>query len=500
MARPRPSQSVKPTKTDIQQLSSEVLRLRLQQLNLPITGSRTRLIERLRSATTPQAASQGRPLGCRSAGRVAKPKSTKRGKTRNTQASHGTSQPHDVDVPASDEEPDSTSVAGSSVEEMLCAQTEDIEDQQPGDILFSPAQMSVIQETVSSSVREAMLAFHHQDVSPRSITEPRTQRTSSFLASGVPPFNAQSSPQPVAPQGRQMLSVPSFISTFAPPRSAIPSLAIATGTSPSVPSPVSSASLGLPSSVQQPFVLPPGFTPVPAKTVSQILAGKFIDLGDLLSANITEKEPESQVYFGSHLVVTPSAKKHRRKIDDIVSWSEAFSIFMLILTSYFPHRWKDLTCYKLLILQTQRHFSGRVWCAYDLAFRQHAAATKLVDWSSMNSELFNFHAAGASLRPSASGTSPDVPEPSGAPSSQIICRSWNRGRGRGRGPSTTTADTPIVAASAPALIAVPSVPFAQNLPPGATTNALLHLPQLPPLPRRPDVIERRTCDAFPGVH
>jgi len=118
--------------------------------------------------------------------------------------------------------------------------------------------------------------------------------------------------------------------------------------------------------------------------VSQILAGKFIDLGDLLSANITEKEPESQVYFGSHLVVTPSAKKHRRKIDDIVSWSEAFSIFTLILTSYFPHRWKDLTCYKLLILQTQRHFSGRVWRAYDLAFRQHAAATKLVDWSSMN--------------------------------------------------------------------------------------------------------------------
>ena len=253
------------------------------------------------------------------------------------------------------------------------------------------------------------------------------QRTSSFLASGVP-FNAQSSPQPVAPQGRQMLSVPSFISTFAPPRSAIPSLAIATGTSPSVPSPVSSASLGLPSSFQQPFVLPPGFTPVPAKTVSQMLAGKFIDLGDLLSANITEKEPESQVYFGGQLVVTPSAKKHRRKIDDIVSWSEAFSIFTLILTSYFPHRWKDLTCYKLLILQTHRHFSGRVWRAYDLAFRQHAAATKLVDWSSMNSELFNFHAAGASLRPGASGTSPDVPEPSGAPSSQIICRSWNRGR------------------------------------------------------------------------
>ena len=77
-----------------------------------------------------------------------------------------------MDVLASDEQPDSTPVAGSSVEEMLCTQTEDIEDQRPGDILFSPAQMSVIQETVSSSIREAMLPFHLQDVSPRSIAKP----------------------------------------------------------------------------------------------------------------------------------------------------------------------------------------------------------------------------------------------------------------------------------------------------------------------------------------
>ena len=99
------------------------------------------------------------------------------------QTSHVTSQPHDVDVLPSDEEPGSPLVAGSSVEEMLCAQTEDIEPQQPGDILFSPAQMSVIQETVSSSVREAMLAFHHWDVFPRSIADPRTPSPSlSYVA------------------------------------------------------------------------------------------------------------------------------------------------------------------------------------------------------------------------------------------------------------------------------------------------------------------------------
>lgn len=40
-------------------------------------------------------------------------------------------------------------------------------------------------------------------------------------------------------------------------------------------------------------------------------------------------------------------------------------------------------CYKLQILWTYRHFNGRMWLAYDQAFCQHAAATKLVDWSSM---------------------------------------------------------------------------------------------------------------------
>ena len=179
---------------------------------------------------------------------------------------------------------------------------------------------------------------------------------------------------------------------------------------------------------QQPFVVGPGFSPIPAKTVSQILAGKVVDLSDLLTVNIAQHEPESHVYLDGRLVVTPAPKKQRCKVDDIATWSEAFAIFTLLVTSYFPHRWKDLMCYKLLILRTYHHFSGHVWLAYDQAFRQHAAATKLVDWSAMNVELFNFHAAGASVRSGPGGVVADLPEASGAPSSQIICRSWNRGR------------------------------------------------------------------------
>ena len=57
---------------------------------------------------------------------------------------------------------------------------------------------------------------------------------------------------------------------------------------------------------------------------------------------------------------------------------------------------------------------------------KHAAAANVIDWSSINVQLFNFHAAGASAHgPNASLT--ESSEPVGARASQILCKSWNKG-------------------------------------------------------------------------
>ena len=82
----------------------------------------------------------------------------------------------------------------------------------------------------------------------------------------------------------------------------------------------------------------PGVSPVPAKVVSQIVSGKFVDLGDLLQASIAQSESEPQLFFCRHMILTRNPKRSREKIDDIVTWMEAFSIFVMILTSYFLHR------------------------------------------------------------------------------------------------------------------------------------------------------------------
>ena len=83
----------------------------------------------------------------------------------------------------------------------------------------------------------------------------------------------------------------------------------------------------------------------------------------------------------------------------------------VVLSSYFPHRWKDLCQYQPLILQTHPQFPSRIWLSYDRAFCQHAAANNLVDRSSINVQLFNFHVAGPSVRGRR-----DVPSGSSEPS------------------------------------------------------------------------------------
>ena len=200
--------------------------------------------------------------------------------------------------------------------------------------------------------------------------------------------------------------VPSFVNTFTLP---VVSPALSRPSAASVPILPSSDSLisnmadiNLPVlTFQQPFVLGPGFSPVPAKVVAQIVVGKFIPLAD----NLTQHDPEPQLLFDGRLVFTSATKKQRCRIVDIISWTEAFTIYSLVLTSYFPQRWRDLSAYKLLILRTYRQFNGRVWLTYNQPFREHAAAAKLTDCSAMNVQLLNFHSTGASVHSSPTASS-----------------------------------------------------------------------------------------------
>ncbi|EDO35767.1 predicted protein [Nematostella vectensis] len=153
--------------------------------------------------------------------------------------------------------------------------------------------------------------------------------------------------------------------------------------------------------------------------VTQIVTGKYVDLRDLLPTNCspaTEAEPLLKL-DGLLILTATQSRKPKQAIEDIVSWVEAFSIYMAVATHYHPQRFKNLHQYLLLIIRTYRQFSGRAWQNYDVAFRQQAAALRCEDWSAIDTQLFNFHTAGSAPLP--------LPQPRSR--STTNCISWNRG-------------------------------------------------------------------------
>ena len=247
------------------------------------------------------------------------------------------------------------------------------------------------------------------------------------------------------PSSPGTLALPPFVSTFTPV-SAITGSSSARSLAPisstwspvsSVSLPVSIPALGASTSQQQlpkAFAVGPGHAPVPGKLVKKIIDGEFVELADLLSVNIRAEDKAPQAYLNGTIMV--SSKRRPVEIVDVLTWTEAFTIFQLVLCSAHPNRWPDTTKYKLLVVQTARQFPGLSWLEYDLAYRKDAAASGLRDWSKMNLDLYHFHlktppTSTPPAPPSPSLKSSQVPAPSQDFSPQPpFCLSWNEGQCR----------------------------------------------------------------------
>ena len=72
------------------------------------------------------------------------------------------------------------------------------------------------------------------------------------------------------------------------------------------------------------FVVGAGHAPIPAKVVSKIINGQFVDLADLLSANLRAVDQEPHTVLDGKLLV--SEKRRLVEISDILTWTEAFTI------------------------------------------------------------------------------------------------------------------------------------------------------------------------------
>ena len=66
-----------------------------------------------------------------------------------------------------------------------------------------------------------------------------------------------------------------------------------------------------------------------------------------MAANLVQVKAEPQLLLDGWVILTSGTKRRWCEIEDIVSWVEAFMLFAMVLTLFFPHRWWDLKVYKL---------------------------------------------------------------------------------------------------------------------------------------------------------
>ena len=126
--------------------------------------------------------------------------------------------------------------------------------------------------------------------------------------------------------------------------------------------------------------------PVPARLVSQIRAGQFIEMRDLLGDNaaVGRHVEDIRSSMGASLVQV-SARPRVREVTSINSWLMCFLTFLAVGTSDAVTR--ERLAYAVLIIRESLRHGGMGWLEYDRLFRQQAALNPSLPWNCMDPGL-----------------------------------------------------------------------------------------------------------------
>ncbi len=162
------------------------------------------------------------------------------------------------------------------------------------------------------------------------------------------------------------------------------------GKTPSASVPGATTDKGKPAQAEAPhsFWLGDGLPPVPAKLVSKILKGEFVDMADLLRDNIEAERRYASSGTAASSAVQP-ARSHRREVPDLFSWVQCFGVYASVVASKQPGRVGQLLAYQTMIIREARRCGGSGWQAYDTMFRQQVAHAPETDWSKLNNTLYS---------------------------------------------------------------------------------------------------------------
>ena len=377
MACPRSQPATSRRSTDLSKLSSEVLRLHLQQMNLSVTGNHACLVKRLRSANgTHQLSATMRNK--RADGRVAKRSSTSSKRSqqaaqslnRQSTTSYLDSEPHDLDQ-VLDLFPKEEESATSHL--LVDLNAEPMESMESSDAVFTAAQLAAIQDTVSSTVQAEFQLLPHNDVIPPA---PAFFSTPSPRVSSVVPSNALNHPLDKALEDKILRGEHVDFSLL------------------------------MPETLYQ--------TQTPA-----------------LQLHYEDSPPG---YLGSPLTIV---KRKKPVVDSFQKWLDAFMAYMLVIVTAYPNRAVELIKYQQIISRAVTKFKGLAWYTYDEHFRRRVARNLTIAWDRIDIELWTVTFTGTakphcSICSSPYHQSDDCPhqEPSKKPRrTALVCFDFNKPSG-----------------------------------------------------------------------
>ena len=308
-------------------LSSEVLQLRLQAMNLPISGSKGQLLARIKTALSGTTGSvRTRNLTARgTAGKSRQRRAPRLAANRRSAGQIPVRPEPSVEtpehVPEQGDSALSENVSSCSIEDML-GQDDPEEPVTPAQQSFSPAQRTTIEVIVTESVSNALVAFRAPEnghVSP-----PLDQRS---RAPGM--ASPLGLTRPVDRHLEDKILRGEYIDL----------------------------ALLLPDNLYQ------------SQTPELQLRLDDSALGSLSS-------PVTMVW------------KRKPVIDTFQKWLDAFTTYMLVLVTAYPRRALELIKYQQIISRAVTKFKGMAWLSYDQQFCRRAAYDLTTSWDKVDLELW----------------------------------------------------------------------------------------------------------------
>ena len=148
----------------------------------------------------------------------------------------------------------------------------------------------------------------------------------------------------------------------------------------------------LPPSTRQP--------PVPPKVRQRIVKGEYVEFDTLLRDALFPARhgttPAPSLSFRvSHdesadgkMVISQGRPTTRRTICDLPTWMEAWNVYVAVLVAHFPARAPALLAYQRIICDASQHFEPRHWLLYDTRFRACAAEDQTLHWDVKHGDLW----------------------------------------------------------------------------------------------------------------